>query len=489
MKKQIILLLLALFVNTIMLNAQDMESPEFEKNKGEFYKPLGVSNGNVYYYNVKRVKDDIKINVFKYKESTLELIEEKEVFSKNIAPKVFKSNCQVSAHHKNGKFYFFYSVIYSGDYIVSMVTVDENLSNAKETEIGTIVETGYELLGDFQVAMSPDNKSAVVALKNYCEGKKAIGTNTRVIFENTELVYVNLINQTAVYKKRLPIELEESRVKTEQYKTDNEGNITLIVSITDRKALNSIKAIGFGFLKKEDKDLKINEINTEGSGSISSKLMQSKNGDLVYFGNLGGKVLLKVLPTDNSKKMFEASVSKHEFEPANMPFTALYKVSESDNGYYLTFFHKQFNSYEKQSVAFISKTGEFKWHKMLPVVVPIHYNSNGNMGVNSIYYNNKQYVFFTENKPYELTPKIEKMIASNTLNAEYNNENTNTVMYTLDETGKFDKKVVHDNAIYGNVNGVLGADAADAKLIEDTNILLMPVYGKKVFRLKKINIK
>jgi hypothetical protein len=411
------------------------------------------------------------------------------VFSKNIAPKVFKSNCQVSAHHKNGKFYFFYSLLFSGDYHISLLIIDENLANAKETELGVIVETGYELLGDFQVSLSPDYKSAIVALKNYCESKKAIGTNTRVVYENTELVYVNLTNQTVVYKKRLPIELEESRLKTEQYKTDNEGNVTCIASITDRKALNSIKAVGFGFLKKEDKDLKINEINTQGSASISSKLMQSKNGDLAYIGNLGDKILLKIIPSDKSKQMFEASASKNGFEKTTMPFNVLYKVSESENGYYLTFLHKNFSSYEKQSVAFISKTGELKWHKVLPVITPIHYNSNGNMGINSIYYNNKQYVFFTENKPYELTEKVEKMIASNSLSAEYNNKNTNTVMYIVDETGRAEKKVIHDNELYGNVNGIFGADAADARLVEDTNVLLIPLRGKKILKLKKIGIK
>jgi hypothetical protein len=60
MKKLVILILLALFPITNMLKAQDVESPEFENNKGEFYNPLGVSNGTIYYYNVKRVKDDIK---------------------------------------------------------------------------------------------------------------------------------------------------------------------------------------------------------------------------------------------------------------------------------------------------------------------------------------------------------------------------------------------------------------------------------------------
>ncbi len=485
MKKTLILFVFALIINILTLNAQDIESPEFKNDKGPFYQTLGASNGFVYYYNVKRVKDEIKINVFKYKESTLELLEEKEVYSKDIKPKVFNDHCKVSAFNKNGKFYFFYSLLYSGDFQVSMVTIDENLSNPKETELGVIVETGYELLGDFFVSLSPDYKSAIVALKNYCEGKKAIGTNTNVVYEKTELVYVNLINGTIVYKKPLPIELEESRVRTEQYKTDNDGNITLLVSITDRKNLRSIKAIGIGFLKKEDKDLKISEINTESSTSISSRFIQAKNGDLVYVGVLSSKILLKIMPLDKTKKMIETSISKSGFDKSDLSSSSLYKVSESENGYFLSFIH----GYKKQAVAFISKSGEFKWHKVLPLITAIHYNSNGDMGINSIHCNNKQFVFYTENKPYELTDKIEKMIASNTRNAEYNNKNVNTIMVTFDESGHSDKKVIHDNEIYGDVNGIFGADPADAKLIDDTNVLILPIHGKKVYKLKKIDVK
>ena len=488
MKKYSALLFLLFLVNTILLNAQDVESPEFKNDKSTFYRTLGAFNGNVYYYDVKRMKGGVKIIILKYKESTLELLEEKEVYSKLIKPKVFNDRCQVYGFHKNGNFYFFYSLIHSGDYHVSMVTIDENLTNSKENELGVIVETGYELLGSFDVSLSPDCKSAVVALKNYCEGKKAIGTNTGVIFENTELVYVNLINQTVIYKKRLPIELKESRVKTEQYKTDNEGNVKLIISITDRKSLSSIKAIGFGFLNKEDKDLKINEINTENSTSISSKLIQSKNGDLSYIGVLSNSILLKILPVDKSKKWSEKSISKNGFESLGSYSTVLFRVAESENGYYLTFFHSMFSNYEKQSVAFISKSGEFKWHKVLPVITPIHYNSNGNLGINSVYNNNKLFVFFVENKPYELTKKVIKMIAENSLNGEYNNAKTNTVMVTIDENGQFEKRIIHDNAIYGDENGDFGADPSDAQLIDDTNILVLPIHGGKFLKLQKINL-
>lgn len=487
MKKLIPFLFLALITSRLSIKAQDVDSPEFENKKGPYYQALGASNGAVYYYNIKRVKDDIKINIFKYKESTLELLEEKEVFSKNIAPKVFKDNCQVSAYNKNGNFYFFYSLIYSGDYHVSMITVDENLSNAKETEIGTIVETGYELLGEFQVALSPDNKSAIVALKNYCEGKKAIGTNTGVVFENTELIYLNLINQNVIYKKRLPIELEESRLKTDQYKTDNEGNVTLIASITDRKSLRSIKAIGFGFLKKQDSDLKITEINTENSTSISSSFIQTKNGDLLYIGNLNSKILFKLFPSDKNKNTIEQSISKNGFEKTDAINNYLFKVSESENGFFLTFIHATYSN-SILSVAFISKSGEFKWHKLLPKTTAIHYNTNGEFGINTVCYKNKQYVIYSENKPYELTEKVKKMIESNTKTAEYNNKNVNTVMATLDETGVLIKKIIHDNAIYGDVNGSIGADPYFSKLIDDTGILVITINGKKVFRLKKINL-
>ena len=490
MKKNITLLFLCLFANILLLNAQDVESPEFKNKIEYYYQPLGASNGNIYYYDIIRIKDGIKIHVFKYKESTLELLEEKDVYEKNIKPYVVNHKSKIFGYYKNNKYYFFYSVVHADEYNISMVTFDENFTNPKETELDVIAETSSSLLGGFSVSLSPDCKSAIVALKNYNERKaEYIG-----ITEKTELIYVNLINQTIVYKKFLPIEINGYHLKTKDLKTDNEGNIALIATICDKLRLSAdhkrievpIKGEGFGFLSKEDKDLKIKEFNLGNSLTISSFFKQTKNGDLIYLADLSDNILMKVLSTDKTKKLLEVSINKNDFVKTGSAGESLFAITESENGYFLNLETGGWKHY----VAFISKSGELKWNKELPMATSIYYNANGDNGTTSVCYNNKLIFFTTEHKPYELTDRIQKkLIDIGARNAEYNNKNTNAIVFTLDESGHVDKRIIYDNEIYGSSNGNFGATTGNVNLFDDSNIFIMPILSPKLFRLNKIIIK
>lgn len=482
MKKIALLLFFAVLANVQFVKGQDLESQELLKLRNQDFIPIGESNGHVFYYSWMRFKADLKITVYKYKEENLELVDTKEIFVKDIKPKVFNDHCKINAYFKNNKFYFFYSLLHSGDFHVGLMTVDESLVNTQDLQLGVIVETGYELLGNYFVSLSPDNKTAIVALKNFCERKKAIGTNTTTNFENTELVYVDLINNKINYSKRLPIDMQEARLSTSQYKTDNEGNLTFIASLSDRKGGNVVHAVGIGMLNKNDEKIKITEIDVTGSSSISSDLTQTKGGDLIYVGTLSNKILFKILPMNKSKKWFEASFPNKTIKMEGFDSDVLYKVTESDNGYFLTFYHRKYSNYIRYSVAMINKTGELKWHKELPYVIPIHYNVNGSLGTNAVSYNSKNYVFFGENKSYELTSKIEKMIASYSLNGEYDFKKTNTVMISIDENGTIQKKIINDNEVFV-------ADPSYKDFVSEKGVLFMSLDGKKSYKLKKIVLK
>ncbi len=470
MRKLVLLLFFTLLSNLQLVKGQDLESQELLKLRNQDFTPIGESNGYVYYYSWIRFKTDLKINVYKYNQDNLELVDTKEIFVKDIRPKVFNYHCKINAYIKNNKFYFFYSLLHSGDFHVGLLTVDESLSNTQDLQLGVIVETGYELLGDFYVAFSPDEKSAIVALKNRCERKKAIGTNTTTNFENTELVYVDLMNNKVNYSKRLPIELEEKRLSTSQYKTDNDGSVTCIASISDRNGGNVVYAVGIAQLPKAAEKLKINEIDVTGSTSISNQLIQAKNGDLVYIGNLGNKILFKLLPLDKSKKWLETNFSNKS------SCGVLYKVVESQNGYFLNFT----NDLKLFASTFISQTGELKWNKDMPVTK--NYFKNYDLHVNVVAHQAKEYIVCTENKTELYTPKIQRYLDEGYTQYVYDFKNFQTVMYSFDENGMIEKKTVNTDVDFF-------ANPSSTDFVSEKGALFMPLDGKKSYKLKKITIK
>ena len=89
------------------------------------------------------------------------MLEEKDVYEKNIKPYVVNHKSKIFGYYKNNKYYFFYSVVHADEYNISMVTFDENFTNPKETELDVIAETSSSLLGGFSVSLSPDCKSAI----------------------------------------------------------------------------------------------------------------------------------------------------------------------------------------------------------------------------------------------------------------------------------------------------------------------------------------
>lgn len=474
-------LLLAILSCSLRLLSQDIEGPEFKNEKRSFFFDyIDEFNGHIYYCDAKRAKGGIKFTFVKYNSATLELVEEKEIAVDSPDPGALNYRCDVLRYHDNGKFYLFYSLIHGGDYHINLVTLDDNLTNVRTTHIGDIIETGYEGLGSFSVDYSFNHKSALISLKNKCEKKKAIGTNTNVIYENTELVYINLISGAIEYKKNLPIELEGSRVKTTDYNVDDQGNATFLISLADRKGQNTIKAIGFGFLKKGNKDITIKEINTENSSHISSRIHNLASGDLAYTAILDNSVLIKILPLNKPGKILEFSIPKKSFKGLDYEYSSISSVEESENGYFIDCFTGE------NSVTFISKNGELKWSKELPLITSVTYNYHGGSFTSSMLCKNRFYIFMTESKAYEMTDRNKKLLENKTRESVYNNKNTNLVMLAVNEKGEIEKTVIYDNAVYGAVNGNYGAAVTDAVYRLNDSSVIIPIHGKNVFRMKKV---
>ena len=362
----------------------------------------------------------------------------------------YKGSCKVEVAYKNNKFYIFYSLIYSGDYHIYLKTLDENLANEKNIELGVIAETGKELLGNFYLTYSPDNKTALVVLKNFCERKKVIGLNFE-IFENTELINYDLINDKVIFSKKLPIEIEGLRLKSEQYKLDNEGNIACVTALAERKdGQSTIRSMAIGYLEKNKEQLTAMDINLKGISTLTSNFYQLKNGDLLYIvvSELGVKV--KYISPKDQNKNFEKTLPLSFFK--GIEKIIVVNILEHSNGFYLTLKQRRSSWNTSPAIAYgvsnISKTGDFLWYKSFELIKPIFEHVYENFHVTSAVYNNKLHVFYIENQPYEMTEKIKKQLDKNVIATTYNLKKFNTIEMSVDENGKLEKQIINDNQTF-----------------------------------------
>lgn len=489
---------------TLQTFSQETTSLTLPKTDIFKFMPIGENNGFLYYFMPNRASGGLKIELYKIKESTFELVERKVVEVDIDGRKAFLNNDYVpmKAYVKNNKFYFFYCVASSGDYYIKMTSLDENLNNPKTRDLGVMVETGYEGLGFFYVDISPDKKSAIVALKNKCERKKAVGTNTDVVYDNTELVCVDLISDKIVYSKRIPIELEENRVQTRNYKIDNYQNVSFIISITNRQSTAAIKAIGTATWNKADDKMKIKETDVKGSKSISNKFWDTKNGDILYTELLDTKLNLNVIPMDKTKQEIHVTLLKKDFldekeidlpvekqgrdgkmylMPSNFKISMI-GFSESENGYFITLSRLKRNRPLNYYVFFIDKKGLLVWKKKLAFLHPVFYNDNAFCLNRTGCYKNKNYIFVYENKPYDNSDKIKKLLEAEEFYIEYNYKKDNTIMFSIDEKGTANKKTINDNL---TSESSLNED----DYFSDNGVYYTELNGKGDLKLQKIELK
>lgn len=476
-----------LFLYTSFVFSQNIESAVVPAMKNTDLIPLGEINGVAYFYGTEIHKVDITLTIYKFKSSSLEFVDSKEVFIKDFNGKVFNNNrgsCKIDALLKNNKFYFFYSLISGGDYHIYLKTLDESLSNEKTTELGTIIETGNELLGNFFVSYSPDYKHALVTLKNFCEIKKVVGANIE-IYENTELINYDIINDKAIFSKKLPIELEGSRLKTDQYKIDNDGNIAFIVAIAEKKKEErqriSIKSVAVGYLEKTKEQFTTMNVDLTGAVTLNYKLLQLKNGDLFYILASRAVVKIKYVSPSTPSKNYEKKIENFTDYTRDFHIDDIYELP---SGFHIAFSNNRVlnTPIEYFGVANISSTGDLKWSKSLSVIAPLYFYNEGIFEQSTAFYNNKLHVYYFENKPYELTDKIKKNIEEQVKYGVYDYKKFNTEEAIIDENGKIEKNVINDNETF-----VLHPNLPKNLTNDPSSYFSM--YYKKNFKIKKVGLK
>ena len=489
MNKLFVILFFLIIGNWTKLFSQTIESAEIPLIKNRNIKFLGESDGKAYFYGNEIHKNIIMLTIYKFNPKNLELIDTNVVFIKEFAPKVFNNNtgkCKVEAIYKNNKFYFFYSLIQAHDYYIYLKTFDESLTNEKTIELGTIVETGYEYKGNFFVTINPNCKNALVILKNFCERKKAVGSNTE-IYEKTELINYDLINNKTVFTKNIPIDLGEYRLKTEQYKFDNEGNISCMASTAERQGqYDVIHSLAVGYLEKNSEKITFMNVDLTGIVTLSASFKQLINGDLLYIIASEKSITIKYICPKDQTKNFVKQISSASFQNVKKEFHVS-DISEASNGFYLTLKSNRYNNYgfssfKEYGVAYISKVGELLWSKSFQLIAPLFYDPITDFYSSSVVKDNKLHFFYLENKPYEMTNKIQKQVKEEITNAVYDLRKFNTIESTVDEKGAITKKVICDNETY-ELNPNL-----DEKITIGESVYF-PTIFKKNFQIKKVVLK
>ncbi len=450
--KNLFLCIACLFVFNCF--GQEVQSLELLKTNMEKFKPIGESNGFLYYYVPNRGAGGLKIEIYKIKESTFELVDRKIVDVEVTGRKVFlnEDNAAMKAYFKNNKFYFFYCMASSGDFYVYLTTMDESFANMKTTEIGVMEGVERNYFGFLYVDLSPDFKSAIVTLKNTCESRSKARIAYTIVYENTELVYVDLINEKIVYSKRLPIELDKLRYMTKDYITDNEGNITFIASIVKREIIAGtifLSGIGVGYFKKSDETMSVKEIDIKGSKTIYYSIVKNKKGNIFHTQKLNDDVVYKIQPLDKSKKMIEVK------------------------GYYLNHVSTDDGNLVENENNFIFLNDNLEEVRKINKKDIFNLPKEASSLTNSREYSLKNKTFFIwgEAKASELSEK---------------DKNTkNTFMCSVDENGIVKtKRLINDNLIYE-------FDFSSEDYVSDAGNLYTEVWDskKRILFLKQIPLK
>lgn len=466
--------------------SQISESAVIPYTKNANLTSLGGSNGYIFFYATELHREVIRITIYKFKADNLELVESKDIVMKDFSPYAFTGTGKIIGTLKNNKIFFFYSLIEEHDYSVFVKTLDENLSNERTVELGSIKETGYQNLGNFFVEYSPDNRLALLTLTNYCERKKAVGLNTE-IFEDTEFIDYDMVSNQVEYRKRIPIDIDAYRQKTQQHKIDNDGNVAFISTLAEREdRYGYVRGISLGYSTSEKDQLAFSKINTEGMSSFSSGLYLLKNSDLVYAAVSKNKVKIKYVSVKNPSMNYEKEVNSSYLRDFKDDFQ-IEDLVETGDGFYLIFRkagimdYTGYISYSEDRflpIAFFDKAGNYKWSKLLPVIKPL-YRYYERRGVNAVFSNNKLHVFYTENKPYEITEKNQKLLDEDRTILAKDYKKHHTVEAIVDENQVITKQTIEDST------GFLVNPKEENMVLYEGNLYFVS-DGKKVFKIKKV---
>ncbi len=374
MKK--ILVLFCLLSTTLSTSAQTFtkegESMEI-KSKYPNADFLGSDNENYYAvsYNLdnKFIFDFLKVNknsLSKVSQQQLTVEFQKFHYLQETGA------CDLNVFFRQDKIYIIYGLLdtegSTADFRIYMKVLNKNFEIISDEQIGHIVDTGYEKQGSYEVVLSPDGKTALVVMKNLCEKKKAFGYNM-IVFENTELVWIDLASGKKTFSKFLPIEDGDKRIKTSQYKLANNGNLTFILMHYPKSDHRTTFASYIGINKFKKEDIEVNEIKFNSTDSIvSNSLTQLPNEKVIYLFKTKNRYIYKIINVSDGKVELEKEYSLHKSKDGELE-TDVKEIFESDKHFYfLSLGHISTPFYyEEYMTAYkLTKEGEFVWARVIP---------------------------------------------------------------------------------------------------------------------------
>lgn len=470
--------------------SQTIESAEIIPVRGARFSQIGESGDFVYYSNVVTPGNDkIKVTVQKFKASTLELVESKDIFPRDFVPKEYvyhQSSCDVNVVLKNGKFYFFFSLSDGKEYTLFVKVMDENFANEKDIEIGGFKEKALGKNDKFSLAFSNDNTKVLLVLKKELfKATRAIGGATE-IYQHVEFYGYDLIANKVLFSKVAPDDVNGLQLKSDNYNIDNKGNILFLVKLAEKKDnYNVLRELAIGYFEAAKPDFNTKKIDMSGFGSFIGNLKYLKNDDMVFIAQSGKALKISYVSVLNPKLNFEKSIDFSKSIKSEL-VVKLRSVVVSENNIYLTFSDTKPLFYDTPYNIFsicLSNDGNIVWAKNLPLVMPLYSYTMGITGINSFYANNKLNVCYMENKPYEMTPKLQKAFDENRVSGVVDNlKKFETVLTTIDADGNIKKQVVNDQEIY-DIN------PQEDDLITKKGDAYLIMNGKKNFKLKKVTLK
>ncbi len=368
----------------------------------------------------------------------------------------FKGHCSVHLYYVHNKILIFYSLLQSGDYHIFLKILDSDFNEISTQQIGLIEETGYELRGSMEYAFSPDKKMVMLASTNYCERKKAIGTNANdAVYEKTELAWFNTDTGEKLYSKFLPVETESYRISTSDYLIDNNGNMSCLLLYYDkaRQGIGPSRGVlgaNTCYSKFKQEELTTNEIKlTEEDKSIRNLFGQLKNGDVIYYGITQTRCLYKCINMAKGT----ATVEKEYLKPSHLELENIKQVFEAEDGYYLVGEKRSgFDDPCDISVIKMDKTGEYLWDKTLPNKANYSYygfNRNADYSnYKTIFINNTLQFILLEKKNTDPDTDDHTSVINGNEFLQYDKllSGSNMVCYSINSNGKIGtKKVLHEN--------------------------------------------
>ncbi|MNV12704.1 hypothetical protein D3C71_1033160 [compost metagenome] len=482
-----LLYLLFILINTPRLFAQTTNSVEMPIVNGADFVYLGESNEFFYYASIVTPGDDkIKVSIQKFNSSTLELLETKDVFPRDFVPKEYVyhvNSCKVKVVYKNSKFYFFFTLAKGRNQVLFVKTLDVAFSNEKNLKIGGIDEKIDGNGDSFQILFSNDDSKALVILqKEYLRATKAFGVNVpKEFYQHSELFGYDLINDEVLFVKPIPEELQELKLKSDYYQIDNEGNVIFLIKLAEATdEYNKLRQLLVGYFKIEESILETKELDISGMQNFYGRIMYLKNDDFMFVAQSGEDLRLSYISISDPAKNFDKSINCFSNGIKEQKEIHLGETVVTEKNIYFTFSDFRDNI----SALCISIDGNVQWGITIPLVRRLYeYRAyNESIGTSSAFINGNLHILCVENKPYEITPKIQKELDQDIRGIVYDLKKFETVLFTIDQKGDVEQRKINDKEDY-YINPIY------SDFISSHNSLMMVTKRyKKTFFLKKMDL-